>query len=167
MVHLSESGPAGTGIRACILPDQDLHGGLALGLASLAGLAGGGDTGDTIGTTTAFYSTTTPTYPAAEFSSIASTSTLREADSIMVDFVEPAAFMAEKEGSHRTRRLALIPAPSAALIVEERREASLPEDGRALAAAFMGVEASTAEAVFTAVAAEGNRVQLQLMMMEK
>lgn len=68
------------------------------------------------------------------------------------------------------RRLARIPARSAALITGEWREASLLGDSQALAAASMGVEVSTGEAAFTAVAATGNPVQLlriQLMIMEK
>ncbi len=93
--------------------------GPGFGIGFFGGFGWGGDTGDTIGTTTTFVSTIITTNPTAESSLIASTSTLREADSIMVDFVEPAAFMAEKEDSHRMPRQALIPAPSAALIVEE------------------------------------------------
>jgi len=48
--------------------------GSALGSASLAALAGGGDTGDMTGTTMGSFSTTGPTSPTAEFSSIATAS---------------------------------------------------------------------------------------------
>ena len=70
---------------------------------------------------------------------------------------------------HRIARRALIPAPLAALIMEERQEASLLAANRVLAAAFMAAEGST-EAVVMAVVATGNPVQLprtQLMIMEK
>src|ERR1700758_4173615 len=93
MERPSGSGPAGTGIRGCTLRGRDSSGASDLELASLAASAGVGTTGDTIGTTTTFVSTITITNPAAEFSSIASTSTLREADSIMVEFAVPAGFM--------------------------------------------------------------------------
>jgi enterochelin esterase-like enzyme len=111
---------------------------LALVSASLAVLAGAGTTGDTIGTTTTFVSITTITSPTAEFSSIVTTSP--------VVFMELADFMAEREGSHRMRRPALIPAPSAALITGERQEVSLLAGSQALAEDFMAA-ASTAAAV--------------------
>ena len=113
---------------------------LALVSASLAVLAGAGTTGDTIGTTTTFVSITTITSPTAEFSPTVTTSITP------VVFMELADFMAEREGSHRMRRPALIPAPSAALITGERQEVSLLAGSQALAEDFMAV-ASTAAAV--------------------
>src|ERR1700723_2542486 len=67
-------GPAGIGIQDCSLTVRELS--LASGSesASLAGLAGDGDTGDTIGITTGSFSTTAPTVPRAEFSPTATTS---------------------------------------------------------------------------------------------
>ena len=85
--------PIGSGrgirIQGCSLAVPGLRLVLALESASLVGLAGAGTTGDMIGTTTASFSTTTPTYPTAEFSSIATTSIALAA------FMEPADFMAE------------------------------------------------------------------------
>src|ERR1700688_2528104 len=74
MENLSGSGPAGIRIRDCFLPVRESRLVLALELASLAVLAGDGDIGDMIGTTTAFFSTATPTYPTAESLPIATTS---------------------------------------------------------------------------------------------
>jgi hypothetical protein len=113
-----------------------------LELASLADLAGAGDTGDTIGITTTFVSITTPMYPTAEFSPIATTS------------IAPADFMAaEREDSHHMPRAALIPERSAASIMEESQEVSLLAGSRA------SVEVSTVAAVSTAVeAGEDNSV---------
>jgi hypothetical protein len=87
--------------------------------ASLAGLDGVGDTGDLIGITTASFSTTMATYPTAEFSLIAITSTLPEADSIVaVGFMEETFTAASRsmDSPHRMPSLAPIPVPSAVLI---------------------------------------------------
>src|ERR1700686_5939809 len=74
MEHLLEFGTAGTGIRDCTSRGQGSHGARALESVSLAGLAGDGDTGDTIGTTGSCL-TTTATYLTAEFSPIAASIT--------------------------------------------------------------------------------------------
>ena len=100
----------------------------ALESASLAGLVGDGTTGDLTGITTMSSSTTTDSYPTAEFSLTAATS--QEVDSIVA-----AAFMGE------TFTARLIPAHSAALITVELREAS-PHEGSPAS-----VEVSTAEKV--------------------
>src|SRR5271169_4547622 len=106
----SASGPTGTGIRDCASRGQGSRGALALELASSAGLAGDGDTGDTIGTTTGLCSTTAPTSPTAEFSSIATISIAPEG-SMAVDL--PAAAEASRHRAmasrHHMPRLALIP----------------------------------------------------------
>src|SRR5246127_1889085 len=86
MEHPLASGQAGTGIPDCISPAQDSDGALALELASLAALAGDGDTGDTTGITGSC-SIITATYPTAEFSSITTTSIAPE------DFTEAAGSM--------------------------------------------------------------------------
>jgi hypothetical protein len=89
-----------------------------------------------------FSSTTTATFPTAEFSSIATTSIAPE------DFMEaergdsPVANM----DSHRMRNRARIPAHSAALIMEESRGAFLPAGSLALAEASMEAADSTAAA---------------------
>jgi hypothetical protein len=110
------------------------------------------------GITTASFTTTTPTFPTAASSSIATTSTTP------VDFTEPADFMAKDEdspaeasmGLHRhTASLAPTQAHSAALIMEESLEASPLAASRALAEASMAVEVSTEAAVGVA----GNSVQ--------
>src|SRR5437588_7859884 len=129
-------GRAGTGIRDCIWKDLGSRLALVLELVFLAGLVGAGDTGDTIGIATGSCSTTTATFPTAESLSTVSTSML------------PADFTAGmREDSrvastdfHRIARRALIPAPLAALIMEERQEVSLLAANRVLAAAFMGAE---------------------------
>jgi Fe-S cluster assembly scaffold protein SufB len=120
---------------------------LASELASLTGLVGAGDTGDTIGITTTFVSITTAMYPTAEFSPIATTSIAA------ADLMEPTDFMAaQREDSHHMPRPELIRERSADSIMEESQEDSLLAGSQAL------VEASTvAVAVSTAVeAGEGN-----------
>src|SRR5689334_6983696 len=96
MERPSGSGRAGIGIRGCTLPGRASSGASDLELASLAASAGVGTTGGPIGITMTFVSTITITNPTAEFSSIASTSTLHEADLIMVAFAAPAGFMVEE-----------------------------------------------------------------------
>jgi len=114
-------GRAGTGILDCIWTDREWRLASDLELVSSAGSAGAGATGDTIRITTGSCSTTTATSPRAESLSTVSTSML------------PADFtVGVREGSraastdfHRIARRALIPAPLAALIMEERREVFL------------------------------------------
>src|SRR5579864_2052809 len=126
MEHPLGSGLAGIGIPDCTSPGQVSHGASALESVSLAVLAGDGDTGDTIGTTGSC-STTTATYPTAEFSPIASTLITP------VDSMETADFMAEEQEDlrvaimhlHRIPRPALIRVPSAASIMGQTHEASL------------------------------------------
>jgi len=119
------------------------------------GLAGAGDAGDTIGIITGSFSTTGPTSPTAEFSSIATPS------------IAPADFMVATSPAHELsagrsmNSVALIPAHSAASIMEESQEASLLVGSRALAEASMG-EVSAAEAL-TEEAVAGNSVQLLQM----
>src|SRR5579864_6179880 len=154
MEHPLGSGLAGIGIPDCTLRGQVSHGASALESVSLAVLAGDGDTGDTIGTTGSC-STTTATYPAAEFSPIASTS-ITPGDSM-----EPTDFTAEREDSrvtsmdsHRMPRAALIRERSAASIMGQTQEASPPAVSQASVEGFMGAEVSTAAAV------TGDSVQL-------
>src|SRR5580692_2368780 len=90
MERPSESGRVGIRIQGCSLAVRGLHLASALGSASLAGLAGAGTTGATIGITTGLFSTTTPTSPIAEFLSIATTSIAA------ADFMEPTDFTAEE-----------------------------------------------------------------------
>jgi len=123
--------------------------------ASLAGLAGAGTTGATIGITTASFTTTTLTYLIAGFSSIATTS-IAPVDFMVVAF--PAAEALRHRGTAsrlHTPRPALIPELSAASIMEEWQEASLVAGSRASAEASMAGEVSTA-----AGAVEDNSVQL-------
>jgi hypothetical protein len=138
------------------LADRESRLASALESASLADLAGAGDTGDTTGVVMESSSTTTATFPTAEFSSIATTSIAPE------DFMEaergdsPVANM----DSHRMRNRAPIPVHSAASIMEESRGAFLPAGSPALA------EASTEEVAVTEAAVVGNPVpilRMQLM----
>src|SRR5580700_264951 len=136
----SESGRAGIRILDSTLAARESHLAWALELASLADLAGAGDTGDTTGVVMEFSSTTTATFPTAEFSSIATTS------------IAPGDFMEADRGdsrvanmdSHRMRNRARIPVHSAVLIMAESRGAFLPAGSPALA------EASTEAAAVTA-----------------
>src|SRR5260370_4506894 len=82
------SGRGGIRIQDCFLQVRELRLVSALESASLEGMAGPGTTGVMIGIITAFFSTTTATYPTAEFSSIATTS-IALADFMAADF--PAA----------------------------------------------------------------------------
>jgi hypothetical protein len=142
-------GPAGIGIQDCSLTVRELS--LASGLesASLAGLAGDGDTGDTIGITTGSFSTTAPTVPTAEFSPTATTSIA------LVDSIAAALPAAEASVRRIVDSEAPTPVRSAVSIMEAWQEASPPEGSRALAEASTEVEVSTA-----AVAVEGNAGQL-------
>jgi hypothetical protein len=80
----------------------------------------------------------------------------------------PADFTAGvREGSrvastdfHRIARRALIPAPLAALIMEERQEVSLLAANRVLAAAFMAAEGSMEAVAFMAEAGTGDSVHI-------
>src|SRR6266851_597293 len=83
MESLSESGRAGIHIRDSILPDLELLLASALESAISAALAGAGTTGIPTGVTEVLSTTTTPTSPTVESSSIATTS------------ITPADFMAE------------------------------------------------------------------------
>src|SRR6266849_2700364 len=64
----SAFGQTGIGIQDCTLPDRELRLASALALASLAGLAGAGTTGDMTGTATASFSITIPTIAGARTS---------------------------------------------------------------------------------------------------
>jgi hypothetical protein len=161
MERPSGSGPGGIRIQGCSLAVRELRLASALELASLAGLAGDGITGDLTGTTTMLFSITTPTSLTAEFSLIATTSIAP------ADFMEPTDFTAEgQEDSpaasmdlpHPMPRLVRTPAHSAALIMEESQEASPLAGSRALVEASMGVEASTEVAAVTGEAGTGNSI---------
>src|ERR1017187_140118 len=129
----------------------------ALESASLAGLAGAGDTGDTTGIITGSLSTTAPTSPTAEFSSIAIISIAP------VDFMVVALRGAEASPHRATAsRPAPTQAHSAASIMEESQEASLPAGSRASVEAFM-VEVSEAEVFTEGEAVAGNSVRLLQM----
>ena len=106
-------------------------------LASLADLAGDGDTGATTGTTTGSCLTTAPTPRIAESSLIAITLIAP------VDFMA-VALAAVEVSAHRgmDSRLARIPERSAASIMEELPEASRLADSPASAEVFMGAEVS-------------------------
>src|SRR5579864_1466951 len=127
MEHPLGSGLAGIGIPDCTLRGQVSHGASALESVSLAVLAGDGDTGDTIGTTGSC-STTTATYPTAEFSPITSTSITP------VDSMEAADFMVEERedlkvasmDSYPMLKPALIREHSADLTTGQTQEASPP-----------------------------------------
>ena len=142
----SGSGRAGIRIRDFTLPGRELRLASALELDSLVGLAGAGTTGDTIGTTTIFVSTTTTTSPTAGFSSIATPSiapgVFMEATGFMAAGREasPAASM---DSPGHTASLVRIPVRLAVLIMEEWREASLRAGSLALAGASTEVEGST------------------------
>jgi hypothetical protein len=119
----------------------------------LADLAGAGDIGDTIGTTTVSSSTTAPTSRTAEFSPIAATS-IAAGDFMAVGFTT-AGSPAGEVPAGRTDLPALIPERSADSIGEEWLEDFLLAGSRALVEVSMVVEASMA-----AVAVEGNSVLL-------
>jgi len=145
--HPLASGRGGIRIRDFILGFRESRLVLVLELASLAGLAGDGDTEDTIGITTTSCSITTGMYPIAGFSPIATTSIAP------VDFTEPTDFMAKVSAASEVsarRNMdspARIPERSVASIVEEFQEAFLLADSRAsveVSTAEVSVEASTA-----------------------
>jgi hypothetical protein len=133
-----------------------------LELAFLGDSAGDGTIGDTTGIITVLFSTTTATYPIAEFLQIATTSvTLR-------DFTELANFMADQpedspvasmDLSRHMADLELTPAHSAALIMEELPGASPLAGSRALVEASTAVEGSTEAVAFTEGAVTANPVQ--------
>jgi hypothetical protein len=109
------------------------------------------------GITTASFSTTTVTSPAAESSTIASTSTT------------PADFTAEERedlreasmGSHRMAKPGPTPAPSVALIMEEPPIAFPRVVSRASVGVSTEAEVSTGvEASMAAVAVTGNSIQI-------
>ena len=154
MASPSEFGRAGIGIRDCTLPGRELRLASALALATSAVLAGVGTTGDMTGITTASPSTTTATFPTAESSSIVTTSIAA------ADFMAeaPEDLPVESTGSHHIPDLVRIPAHSAALIMEESREAFLPEDNPASAEDSTEEVAFTEEA-FTEEAVAGNSVR--------
>src|ERR1700694_438145 len=170
MESLSGSGRAGFWTRDCFLPCPVSRLAPALELAILAGLVGDGTTGDLTGITTMSFITTTLTYPTAESSPITTLSIAGVRTPIMVaDFRVDTDFKAEALAEIRgstvqprntdlqlrntdlRRRMfsPVIPARSAALIMEEFPEDSPLAGSRVSAAAFMAV------AVSTAVAAEG------------
>src|SRR5580692_2735472 len=163
----SESGRDGIRILDSTLAARESRLASALESASLAGLAGGGDTGDTTGVVMEFSSTTTATFPTAEFSSIATTSIAPEDFMEAGDFTEAVGFMApvvfmaetpEASGAasmdSRRHMVSLVPtqAHSADLIMEELREDFLLGGSLASAVASMEeAEVSTeAEAVMEA-----------------
>src|SRR5690349_19961820 len=158
MDSLSGSGQAGIGIRDSTLQVRVLRLASALASASLAGLAGAGTTGDLIGITTVYFSSTTATYPTAESSSIVTT---------LIARVRAAGFMAEpasaagalrgvgvlvepQSRSIRLRHRMTSPRPilarSAALIMEEP-PAAFPHAG-----SRASVEASIEAGAFTVAA---------------
>ena len=155
MERLLESGPAGTGIPDCTSRGQVSPGAWALESVSLAGLAGDGGTGDTIGTTGSCL-TTTDTYLTAESSPIA-------ASIMAADFTveEREDLRAASMDSHRMAKPGPTPAPSVALIMEEPPIAFPRAGSRASvevsteAEVSMGVGASMA-----AVAVTGNSIQI-------
>jgi len=163
----SESGRDGIRILDSTLAARELRLASDLGSVSLADLAGAGDTGDTTGVVMEFSSTTTVTFPTAEFSPIATTSIAPEDFMEAGDFTEavgfiaPEVFMAETPEASaaantdlRRHMASLVPtqAHSAALIMEELREDFLLGGSLASAVAPMEeVEVSTeAEAVMEA-----------------
>src|SRR5216684_195704 len=153
------SGRGGIRILDCFLQVRELRLVSALESASLEGMAGAGTTGVMIGIITAFFSTTTATYPTAEFSSIATTS-IAPADFMAVDFTAaalPAGEVSARRsmGSrHHTPSQVRIPVHSAALIMEESREAFPHGGSRA------SVEVFTVAAVVTLAVVTGNSVAL-------
>src|SRR3984957_16214175 len=121
----SESGRDGIRILDSTLAARESRLASALGSASLADLAGGGDTGDTTGVVMEFSSTPTATFPTAEFSPIATASIAP------VGFTAPVVFMAETPEASAVASMdslrhmaSLVPtqAHSADLIMEELRE---------------------------------------------
>ena len=172
----SESGRDGIPILDSTLAARESRLASALESASLADLAGGGDTGDTTGVVMEFSSTTTATFPTAEFSPIATASIAPEDFMEAGDFTEavgftaPVVFMAETPEASaaanmdlRRHMASLVPAQahSADLIMEELREDFLLVGSLASAVASMEeVGVSTeAEAVMEA-AVIGSSIQL-------
>jgi hypothetical protein len=132
-------------VQACSLTVPELRLASALESASLADLAGDGNTGDTIGITMGSSSTTAPISLTAECSSVATTS-IAPAGSRVV------ASPGTEVSPHRATasRPAPTPAHSAASIMEESQEAFLFEGSRA------SVEVSEAEVFTEAEAVAGN-----------
>jgi hypothetical protein len=97
-----------------------------------------------------FSSTTTAGYLTVEFSRIANISTQAVADSIMTADSTMEGFMALRRSMdllHPTLNPAIIPGLSAVLPMEAPAEASRPAGSRALAEAFMVVEAEASMVV--------------------
>src|ERR1700733_7520180 len=162
----SESGRAGIRILDSTLAVRESRLASALESASLAGLAGAGDTGATTGVGMEFSSTTTATFPTAEFSSIATIS-IPPADFMeagdfteAVAFIVPVVFMAETPEASAAadmdlpRHIASLvstQAHSAASITEESRGAFPLAGSPALAEASTEAADSMEEAVTAAV----------------
>lgn len=143
MAHQLAFGRGGTRIQACTLAVRESHSALALESDSLAGLAGAGVIGDTIGITE-LCSTTTATCPTAESLSIVTTSI------VQVDFMVEVLVVREVSVAPRMDSVARILAHSAGLIMEGQREAFHLAVSRASAEAFTEVvEGSTAVAEAT------------------
>ncbi len=159
MERPSGSGPAGIRIQDSSLPVRELHLASALELASLAGLAGAGTTGDTIGITTESFITTTPTSPTAEFSSIVTTSIAPVDSMAQPDFTAAAlastALQPRMDSPHLTPGPGTIPEHSVALTMEEQPEAFPHAGSRASVEVPTEAEASTV-VVVTAAAVTGN-----------
>jgi hypothetical protein len=173
----SESGRDGIRILGSTLASRELRLASALESVSLADLAGAGDTGDTTGVAMEFSSTTTATFPTAEFLPIAAEDFMEAADSTEAeDSTEAAVFMAEMPEASAAanmdlRRhmasLAPIQAHSAALIMEVLREDFLLVGSLASAVASMEeVEVSTeAEAVMEAAVIDNPVPILRMQLM--
>ena len=120
----------------------------------MEGLAGGGMVGGMTGTTTALFTTTTPTSPTAEFSSITTTSTAA-ADFMAGHPPEDSAALS-MDSRHLMGRLAPTPVHSAASTMEASRGVFPPVGSRASVGAtaveaFMEEEATVAEATGSSV----------------
>ena len=166
----SESGRAGIRILDSTLAARESRLASVLESASLADLAGDGDTGATTGVVMEFSSTTTAMFPAAEFSSIATTSIARVDFTEAVGFMAPVVFMAETPEALAAANMdlprhmaSLVPtqARSAGLITEELREDFLHVGSPASAVASMEeVEASTEPEAVMEAAVVGSSIEL-------
>src|SRR5437588_532220 len=149
MERPSVSGRGGIRIQDCILRVREWSLASDSVWGSLAGLDGAGTTGDQIGITMMFVSTITITSRTVEFSPIATTSITPAAFTGAAQPAREASPRRSMDSRRNTASRVHIPAHSAALIMEESREASPLAGSRALAEASMGAAVSMAAEVVT------------------
>src|ERR1700756_1699535 len=162
MVPPSASGRGGTAIRDFTSGYPESRLAWALELASLAGLAGDGDTGASVGMAVVeSCSTMAPGYLTAECSPIAAsiTADFMVADSMVADFMVGAGFMAPRDFPAEGAPIWRL---SGASIMEETRPAFPHAGNPASVAVSTGVEVSMGVVVASTAAVVGAVDSLQL-----